>query len=98
MADKLRMMKVRLEAMKKNLQSASQSEKGKHVTLTMADRFNETLKAIGEAHTDAKEYLPSPIKSSHPHSMLNLADATYLDLEIFIEETIALISELESGE
>ncbi|MAX38790.1 MAG: hypothetical protein CME33_19710 [Gimesia sp.] len=96
--DKLRLLKIRLETMKKSLDDYSAGEKATHITQTMATRFNDTLSEIGIACPDIKDLLPSRITSSHPQSLVGKANATYMDLGMFIDEIIALVSEIESGE
>ncbi len=96
--DKLRALKIRLGTMKKSLEGQSQSNKAIHVSQTMAQRFNDTLDTLAEVNSEVGELLPSPIEINGRFKMMGKVEITYVDLEIFIDETIALISEFELEE
>lgn len=95
--EQLHLLKVRLETMKNTLCNVTTSDKNQRITKVVAERFNKTLAEVREASPDIRDHLPTEITSSSPQNRVGFADAKYLDLEMFIDEVIALINAVESG-
>lgn len=86
-------LKARLDAMKSTLGRASQSQKENQVSMPTANEFNAIRQSIVTALPAAEAHLPRAIPK---HAFADgLSEANYLDLEIAIDQTIAVMNVLE---
>ncbi len=93
--NKLRIFKIQAESMRKSLSGNSEKDKSHSINQQIADRFNDILKEIREGEPEASEFLPSPITTTGDNKILGIADVSYMDLEILLDQLIATLSEIE---
>jgi hypothetical protein len=91
MSKKIAVLNAQVESMLRVLTSTPQNKKTDHTTTALADNFNRLLESIKAECPEYADNLPLKIESSHPFSMLNKADATYLDLEMFLNQLSSIL-------
>lgn len=99
MATTLDFLKAKLQAYKHTLDGKSGKEKERHVAIHVAEEFNGILEAIKKESPEAAPHLPKPITwtSVFAHDM-KVADVTYLDLEMLINQVIAVLDVIRGNQ
>ena len=92
----LRLLKARLESVRQSLARTSHKDKGESIAETTANDFNSLLEQIATAVPKAAAVLPSPIKTGGLGATFNLAEASFVDLGLAVDQAIAVIEVLES--
>jgi hypothetical protein len=93
----LELFKVRLMALTCTLDKTAQNQKGGSVTRPMADQFNMLLAEVGVAFPSIKDALPERLEATTKFAdHFATVDATYLDLEVFVEQVLGVVERLGS--
>ena len=97
MSNQLPFLRAKVQAIKTVLDKASAKERESRVATHLAQQFNDVLKEIGAAYPDAAPHLPKPIPSSVSLLRRNgLSDVSYMDLMVFAEQVLNVLSVVES--
>ncbi len=95
MPSKVDFLKAKVEAVKNVLEKTTPKERENRVTLHLAEEFNSVLKEIGAAFPDAAPHLPKPIPCVG-FRRLGVSDVGYVDLMVFAEQVLRILSVVES--
>lgn len=95
MPSKVDFLKAKVEAVKNVLEKTTPKERENRVTLHLAEEFNSVLKEIGTAFPDAAPHLPKPIPCVG-FRRLGVSDVGYVDLMVFAEQVLRILSVVES--
>ncbi len=93
---KFQLMQVRLSSLKQSLSVASTQQKSNHVSLQMAKHFNSILADVVEEYPAIKDAICDQIDLRSKFQLLGATDVTYIDLEAFIDQTIAVLKLVEA--
>jgi hypothetical protein len=92
MTTTLDFLKAKVQAYKHTLESKSGKEKEKHLAIHVAEEFNRILEEIKKESPEAAPHLPQPITWTSVFARdLKVADVTYLDLEMVINQVLAVL-------
>ncbi|TWT64260.1 hypothetical protein [Rubinisphaera italica] len=97
MTKNIKLLKTKIESTKKTLGKLSPDSKQTHISLAIAEDFNGIIDQLVLEVPDIKNIVPKKITSTMPMSHMKKADIKYIDLEIYLDQLIAIISEFESG-
>lgn len=85
-------LKAKVQAYKHTLEGKSGTEKERHVAIHVAEEFNRILEEIKKESPEAAPHLPRSITwTSVFADDMKVADVTYLDLEMLINEVLAVL-------
>lgn len=93
---KLQIIKARLHAMKEALNQQSQKGEADHISWTLASDFNTILLDISKQFDETEGLLPTSIPQEEHFPQIG--QATFLDLDIKINQLIKILEVLESGQ
>lgn len=88
-------IKAKMLAVKHTLEGKSGKDKDGRISIQMAQQFNAVVEEIEKASPDAGPHLPKPIEWNSPFARLQNADASYLDLEIMVNQVLAVLDVLQ---
>jgi hypothetical protein len=89
-------LRAKLLAYKQTLDGKRPGNKDCDVSITIADQFNAIVEAIGRASPAAAPHLPKPITSKIA-PFAGVSDVRFLDLEMMINEAIAVLDVIRAG-
>jgi hypothetical protein len=92
--DERKALKARARAMAQGLSGCSPS-KASHITTSLAANFNAFLADVRRIYPALASHLPAAIKDSVHFKELDMAEATTLDLNIYLNQIIGLLDALE---
>lgn len=95
MPSKLVLLKARVRSLKSTLQNASSKEKSNSAGTALAMNFNKIVEDTAKVYPDLKDSLPASITSDGPFSHMGVSDVTYLDLEVFADQLIAMLDVMD---
>lgn len=88
-------IKARVLAVKYTLDGKSGKDKNGRISIQTAQQFNAVVEEIKKASPVAAPHLPKPIEWNSPFAQLQLADALYFDLEIMVNQVLAVMDVLQ---
>ena len=91
MPSQRQILEAQLQGIKSTLERIPPKEKTAQIALALAGSFNDILTTIGESQPDLKGFLPKPLSMRGKLTVVGKAEVTYLDLEVFCEQTINLL-------
>ena len=89
--DPVDLLRARLTSLKTTLERASEKQKNGPAGKALAENFNTILQEIETTFPDLKSSLPARVTSHGPFADKGAADVSYLDLEVFAEQTLSLL-------
>jgi hypothetical protein len=92
MVDGKLIIKTKLTSVKATLERTPEERKRDHVSIQMGEDFNTTRDAIAKEYPELATSLPPKLMSSMPYRRVQQMNVTYLDLEIFCEQLLSLLS------
>jgi hypothetical protein len=84
-------LKARVQAYKHTLEGKSGKEKDGRVSVQTAQQFNGIVDEVKKQAPDAAPHLPPHITWNSPFAKIQQADATFLDLEIMVNQVLAIL-------
>jgi hypothetical protein len=92
MATTFNFLKAKVLAIKHTLDSKSSHEKKDRISIQTAQQFNAVIEEIKKESPEAAPHLPQPIQSNNPSAdFFSVADASFLDLEIMVNQVIGVL-------
>jgi hypothetical protein len=92
MATTLDFLKAKVLAYKHSLEGRSSNEKQRHVAIHVAQEFNSCMEEIKKEAPEAAPHLPKPITWDGIAARdMQVADVTFLDMEMLINQTLAVL-------
>ena len=88
-------LKAKVQALKHTLEGKSGKEKDGRVSIQIAQQFNGILDEVKKESPDAAPHLPQHITWNSPFARLQQADVTFLDLEIMVNQVLAILDVLK---
>lgn len=89
-------LKAKVLAVKHTLDSKSSKEKGGQISIQTAQQFNAVIEEIKKASPEAAPHLPQPIQwGGHMARLASQANVTFLDLEIMVNQGLAILDVLQ---
>ncbi len=92
MANTLDFIRAKVSAYKHTLEGKSSKEKERHVAIHVAEEFNSFMEEIKKEAPEAAPHLPKPLtwKGIAAQDM-QIADVTFLDLEMLLNQVLAVL-------
>jgi hypothetical protein len=88
-------IKTKVLAVKYTLDGKSSKEKEGRISIQIAQQFNGMVDEIKKESPDAAPHLPQHITVTSPFARIQQADVTFLDLEIMINQMLAVLDVLQ---
>ena len=98
MASTLDFLKANVQAYKHTLDGKSSKEKASLVSIQIAQQFNAIVDQIKKEAPDTAPHLPKPVTWVGPFARMQHADVTFLDLEMMINQVLAVLDVVRSSE
>jgi hypothetical protein len=95
MATTLDFLKAKVQACKHTLDGKSGKENDGRVSIQIAQQFNALVDEIKKESPDAAPHLPQHIAWTGPFARIEQADVTFLDLEIMVNQVLAVLDVLQ---
>jgi len=97
MATTLDFLRANVQAYKHTLDGKSSKEKDGLVSIQIAKQFNAIVDQIKKEAPDAAPHLPQSIEWTGPFSQMQLADVNFLDLEMMLNQVVAVLDVVRSS-
>lgn len=91
MIDGVTILRARAQSIKSVLERIPPAQKQGNIAIATAQEFNDVVKQLGEAFPELSPALPKPILATTSLRHAQKADVSYVDLEIFTEQVLALL-------
>jgi hypothetical protein len=91
MATTLDFLKAKVQAYKHTLDGKSSQEKDGRVSIQIAQQFNAIVDEIKKELPGTASHLPQSIGWTSPFARLQQADVTFLDLEMMVNQVLAVL-------
>lgn len=91
MATTLDFLKAKVQAYKHTLEGKTGKEKDGRVSIQIAQQFNAIIDEIKKESTEAAPHLPHPVTWNSPFAQTGLSDVKYLDLEMMLNQVLAIL-------
>jgi hypothetical protein len=89
-------VKAKVLAVKHTLDGKSSKEKGERISIQTAQQFNAVIDEIKKASPEAAPHLPQPIHwGGHIARLASQAEVSFLDLEIMVNQVLAVLDVLQ---
>ncbi len=92
----LQILRTSLESFRTTLQGAGAGRKDGQVSVYVVRQFNLILEKVRELVPEVVDGLPKPVSIRGPMTKMGLAPIKYLDLEILVDQVLAMIRLAES--
>ena len=92
----LQIQRKALESFRTTLQGAAAGRKDGQVSVNVVRGFNSILERVQELVPEVVDGLPKPVRIRGPMTKKGLAPIKYLDLEILLDQVLAMIRLAES--
>lgn len=97
MATTLDFVKAKVQACKHTLDSKSDKEKDGRVSIQIAQQFNAIIDEIKKEASEVAPHLPQHIEWNSPFARVQQADVTFLDLEMMLNQVIAVLDVIQGN-
>ena len=85
-------------AFKNSLEGKSSKEKENHISIQIAEQFNEVVESIKKEHPEAAPHLPKPITMKGIAAQdMQIADIRFLDFELLLNQVLATMDVIRGG-
>ena len=91
MPERIDVLRAKLGAIRTTLDRTPPKEKKSNAGLELAESFNHLLTEIGELYPELKPDLPKALSTQGHFRSFGQVGASYLDVEVFAEQTLALL-------
>ncbi len=89
-------IKAKMLAVKHTLDGESGKEKDGRISIQTAQQFNTVIEEIKKASPEAAPHLPQPIHwGGHVARLASQAEVSFLDLEIMVNQVLAVLDVLQ---
>ncbi len=89
-------LKAKVGAYQKVLSQAASRDKEGLVSITLAKQFNSLLDEVKKACPEAEPHIPRPITWESAFSQLAVADVSFLDLEVLVEQVSSILAVVDA--
>ena len=91
MPTKNEILRAKVRSLKTTLKSATPDQKKGFIGIEMAKNFNKILEEVSIEHPSLGDALPAQLTWKGPFAQMGQSDTSYLDLEIYADQLLALL-------